>query len=102
MNPILKRHLPRRTFLRGMGTVIGLPFLDAMRPALAFAPAKPVNRMAFVYFPNGVQQDSWIPQSEGDPAALPEKISRVLEPLIPYRNDILVLGGLTNDGGRAK
>jgi hypothetical protein len=102
MNLALKRHLPRRTFLRGMGAVIGLPFLDAMRPALAFAPGKPVNRMAFVYFPNGVQQDSWIPKTEGNIAALPDQISRVLEPLIPYRNDIIVLGGLTNDGGRAK
>lgn len=102
MNLALKRHLPRRTFLHGLGAAIGLPFLDAMRPALAFAPAKPVCRTAFVYFPNGVQQDSWIPQTEGNTALLPEQISRVLEPLIPYRNDILVLGGLTNDGGRAK
>lgn len=102
MNLALKRHLPRRTFLRGLGATIGLPFLDAMRPALAFAPAKPASRMAFVYFPNGVQQDSWVPQTEGDIALLPEQMSRVLEPLIPYRKDILVLGGLTNDGGRAK
>jgi hypothetical protein len=102
MNLLLKRHLPRRSFLRGMGAAIGLPFLDAMRPALAFAPAKPANRMAFLYFPNGVQPDSWMPQTEGEIAKLPEQLSRVMEPLIPYRNDILVLGGLTNDGGRAK
>jgi hypothetical protein len=102
MNLLVKRHLPRRTFLRGLGTAIGLPFLDAMRPAMAFAPAKPVCRMAFLYFPNGVQQDSWIPQTQGEIAPLPEQMSLVLEPLIPYRNDILLLGGLTNDGGRAK
>ena len=102
MNLSLKRHIPRRTVLRGMGAAIGLPFLDAMRPALAFAPAKPACRMAFVYFPNGVQQDSWIPQTEGEVAPLPDQISRVLEPLVPYRNDVIVLGGLTNDGGRAK
>ena len=102
MNLVLKRRLPRRMFLRGMGAAIGLPFLDAMRPALAFAPTKAACRMAFLYFPNGVQQDSWIPKTEGEVAALPEQISTVLEPLIPYRNDILVLGGLTNDGGRAK
>jgi hypothetical protein len=102
MNVALKRHLPRRTFLRGLGAAIGLPFLDAMRPALTFAAAKPPCRMAFLYFPNGVQPDSWFPPIEGDIATLPEGLSRVLEPLIPYRNDILLLGGLTNDGGRAK
>jgi len=102
MNLALKRRLPRRTFLRGLGTAIGLPFLDAMHPAMAFTPVKPACRTAFVYFPNGVQQDSWIPLTEGVIAPLPQQISRVLEPLVPYRNDILVLGGLTNDGGRAK
>ena len=102
MNVALKRHLPRRTFLRGLGAAIGLPFLDAMRPALTFAAAKPPCRMAFLYFPNGVQPDSWFPPIEGDIATLSEGLSRVLEPLIPYRNDILLLGGLTNDGGRAK
>lgn len=102
MNLVLKHRLERRTFLRGAGAVIGLPFLDAMRPALAFAAGKPANRMAFVYFPNGVQPDSWNPQTEGDIGPLPEQISRVMEPLIPYRNDIIVLGGMTNDGGRAK
>jgi hypothetical protein len=102
MNVAFKRHLPRRTFLRGIGAAIGLPFLDAMRPALAFAAAKPPCRMAFVYFPNGVQPDSWFPQVDGDIATLPEGLSRVMEPLIPHRRDILVVGGLTNDGGRAK
>ncbi len=102
MNLVTKRHLPRRTFLRGLGAAIALPCLDAMRPALALAAAKPPTRMAFLYFPNGVQPDSWFPQLEGDIALLPEQLSRVLEPLIPYRNDIIVLGGLTNDGGRAK
>ena len=88
MNLVLKRHLPRRTFLRGVGAAIGLPLLDAMLPALAFAAAKPPCRMAFLYFPNGVQPDSWFPPIEGDIAPLPEELSRVLEPLIPYRNDI--------------
>src|SRR5262245_4544549 len=102
MNVALKRHLPRRTFLRGLGAAIGLPFLDAMRPALTFAAARPACSMAFVYFPKGLQPVSWFPQIAGDIAALPQGLPRVLEPLIPYRNDILLLGGLTNDGGRAK
>src|SRR5690349_2056417 len=102
MNVALKRRLPRRTFLRGLGAAIGLPFLDAMHPALTFAAVKAPCRAAFVYFPNGVQPDSWFPQVDGDAAALPQGLSRVLEPLIPHRKDILVVGGLTNDGGRAK
>src|ERR1051326_8856993 len=102
MTVALKRRLPRRTFLRGLGAAIGLPFLDAMRPALTFAAAKAPCRAAFVYFPNGVQPDSWFPQVDGEVATLPQVLSRVLEPLIPHRNDILVVGGLTNDGGRAK
>src|SRR6476619_1607475 len=102
MNVVLQRRLPRRTVLRALGAAIGLPFLDAMRPALAFAPAKPPCRLAFGYFPNGVQPATWFPHTEGAIAPLPGKLSRVLEPLTPYREDILVLGGLTNDGGRAK
>ena len=43
MNVGLKRHLPRRTFLRGLGAAIGLPFLDAMHPALAFTEGKPAS-----------------------------------------------------------
>src|SRR5262249_29736860 len=82
-----------------MGAVVSLPALDAMFPA--FAAAKSPTRMAFVYFPNGVQQESWIPATEGSIAPLPASLSRVLEPLAPYRDDIMVVGGLTNDGGRA-
>ena len=54
---ITKRALPRRTFLRGLGTTLALPVLDAMVPALsalAQTPAKPVRRLGFVYLANGV------------------------------------------------
>ena len=50
-------HLPRRTFLRGLGTLVALPALEAMLPAPVLAvpgaPAGPVKRMAFVYIPHG-------------------------------------------------
>ena len=100
MNVVLKKQLSRRTILRGVGTAIALPFLDAMIPAFG-AKSKAPTRMAFVYFPNGVQMDSWTPQTEGEIAKLPEALPRVLEPLAPYREHINVLGGLTVDGGRA-
>ena len=95
--------LPRRTFLRGLGTALALPLLDSMVPAFSSAATKlksPI-RAAFVYFPNGVQVPSWVPQTAGDIADLPTILPRVLEPLAAYRKDISVLGGLTVNGGRA-
>src|SRR5205807_8368143 len=62
--------------------------------------------VAFVCFANGVQMESWMPVTQGDSAglsnALPATLPRVLEPLAPYRDDVMVLGGLPVDGGRAK
>ena len=102
MNLIFKKQLPRRTFLRGMGGVAALPFLDAMIPALGRADAaKSPARMAVLYFPNGVQTDSWYLNATSDIMKLPEKLPRTLEPLEAYREDISILGGLTVNGGRA-
>lgn len=103
MNIGLKKHLARRTFLRGLGTTIALPLLDSMVPAFASAASvkKSPLRAAFVYFPNGVQMESWAPQTEGPSAALPDVLPRVLEPLAAHRKDVSVLAGLTVDGGRA-
>ena len=63
---ITRQALPRRTFLRGLGTAVALPFLDAMTPALARAQSRkaPV-RMAFVYVPNGIDMRHWNPAYEG-------------------------------------
>ena len=76
--------------------------LDSMVPAFGATAAKAPCRAAFVYFPNGVQMDSWVPATEGEIARLPDALPRVLEPLAAYRDDVMVLGGLTVDGGRAK
>ncbi len=93
---ITRKALPRRTFLRGIGTAIALPYLDAMVPALA-APAKSPIRMGFVYVPNGIDMRHWNPDYEGKLGELP----RILKPLEPYKQDILLLGNLTHNGGRA-
>jgi len=100
MNLVLKKHLPRRTFLRGAGAALALPLLDSMVPAFA-AKSKSPSRMAIVYFPNGVQGGTWSPNTEGAIAPLPETLPRVLEPLAPYRNDVNILGNLTCDAGRS-
>lgn len=97
---VTKKHMPRRTMLRGIGAALALPLLDSMVPALS-AKAKQPARMAFVYFPNGVQMDSWVPKTSGQNVALPDLLPSVMEPLAPHREYFSVLGGLTVDGGRA-
>jgi hypothetical protein len=96
---ITRKALPRRTFLRGMGTAVALPFLDAMSPALASSklPGKTPVRMAFVYVPNGIDMRHWNPDYEGKLSELP----RILKPLEPFKQDITLLGNLTHNNGRA-
>jgi hypothetical protein len=96
---ITGKHLPRRTFLRGLGATVALPMLDAMTPALARAgtvAARPV-RLAFTYVPNGVTMEDWTPKVVG--AAF--DYSRILKPLEPFRKDTLVLSGLAHGNGYA-
>ncbi len=96
MNFITRRHIPRRSFLKGAGTVIALPFLDAMVPAFAgAAAAKSPVRMAFMYVPNGIMMKDWTPSAEGSNFAFP----RILKALEPFREDLLVLTGLAHRTG---
>jgi len=90
---ITKMALPRRTFLRGMGTVVALPLLDAMVPALSAASqtaAAPVRRLGFVYIPNGAIMDQWTPAAEGKGFEL----SPILKPLEAHRDRITVVSNL--------
>src|SRR6266849_4313157 len=96
---ITQKALARRTFLRGIGTAIALPFLDAMTPAMAATrnTAKAPVRMALVYVPNGIMMNGWNPDYEGKLSTLP----RILKPMEPFKDDILLLGNLTHNTGRA-
>ena len=58
---VTRKHLPRRTFLKGVGTAIALPWLDAMVPAFA-AQAKAPVRLVFAYTPNGMMMSDWKPE----------------------------------------
>ena len=89
---ITKRALPRRTFLRGIGATVALPFLDAMVPALSARPAKPVPKLGFVYIPNGTIQEMWVPAATGKGFEL----SPILSPLAPVRDHMTVLSGLAH------
>jgi hypothetical protein len=86
---IFKTAIPRRTFLRGIGTTLALPLLDAMTPAMA-APGKPVRRLSIVYVPNGRIMQQWTPKAEGTDFELP----LLLQPLAPFRDRLLVVSGL--------
>jgi hypothetical protein len=96
VNPIVGRALGRRTVLRGIGASLALPALDAMTPAFA-APAEPPLRLLFTYVPNGVTLADWTPPGEG--GAL--QLSRILEPLAPWRERLVVLTGLAHKNGNA-
>ena len=90
-----KKALPRRTFLRGIGATMALPLLDAMVPAasaLAQTAAGPARRLGFVYIPNGVIQDQWVPAATGRGF----DFSPILSPLEPFRDQTLVLSGLAH------
>ena len=92
---ITKKALPRRTFLRGMGATMALPLLDAMVPAataLAQTVATPAMRLGFIYVPNGVIQNQWVPTATGRGFEL----SPILSPLEPFREQVLVLSGLAH------
>jgi hypothetical protein len=86
--------LSRRTFLRGAGAAIALPWLESISPvgralASSIAPTPP-TRMACLFFPNGVWQEAWIPEKTGDDFELPFS----LEPLKDLKSEVLVLSGL--------
>jgi hypothetical protein len=94
--------ISRRTMLRGMGTAMALPWLEAMLPRSLFAAgqtqaAQAPRRMAFLYVPNGAQMEHLTPAAEG----VNYEMTPILQPLARHREDMLVLSGLTCDKGRA-
>ena len=93
---IAKKALGRRTFLRGMGVTVALPFLDAMVPAvtaLTKTAARPSSsRLGFIYVPNGTLQHEWVPATVGAGFEL----SPILSPLAPVKEHVLVVSGLAH------
>jgi hypothetical protein len=89
---VIKKCLPRRTFLRGIGASLALPLLDSMIPAFA-APgesAKGIRRFAVAYVPNGIIMEQWTPATEGSAFEL----TSTLKPLERFRNYVTVVTGL--------
>jgi hypothetical protein len=98
---ITKKHLSRRTVLRGLGATVALPLLDAMIPAstaLAQTAAKPPLRFGMVYVPHGVIMDAWMPKEVG---TLPAKLPLALTALDGLRDHVNVISGLYSEGMNA-
>lgn len=93
------RPISRRAVLRGVGTAMALPLLDAMLPRgfSADKAVKPPRRMAFIYSPNGAVMPHWTPKKVGAEFELPA----CLMPMKEHRDDMIVMSGLTCDKARA-
>jgi hypothetical protein len=92
---ITKKHIKRRTVLKGAGAAVGLPLLEAMVPAstaLAQTAAAAKPRMVFVYFPHGAVMDKWTPKKEGADFDLPY----IIAPLKPFQKQLTIISGLEN------
>ena len=85
----LTKSLPRRTVLKGIGTTVALPFLDAMLPPMRAA-VKPAQRFQAFYTPNGMAMEYWTPK--GEATAL--DLNSIMEPLAPYKDQMLVFSGI--------
>src|SRR5882724_6191255 len=87
---LTRKSISRRTLLRGMGSAVALPFLDALIPA-ASAQYKAPLRFGVVYFPNGAIMDSWIPKTTGVGFDFPA----ILKPLEAFKDSLVLVKNLT-------
>lgn len=94
----MTRPISRRTVLRGLGSALALPLLEAMLPTSSMGAVDPkaIKRMAFLYVPNGANMPDWTPTQVGTNFEFPY----ILAPLKPFKDQVLVLSGLTCDKAR--
>ena len=93
---ITKKHLPRRTFLRGaLGAAIAMPFFDAMIPALSAQAAKRPFRFGAIYVPNGIYPQQWHPDTAGSNF----EFKPIMSPLEPFRSHVVTVSGLKAPDG---
>jgi len=93
---ITKTHLPRRTFLRSaLGTMVALPFLDAMIPALSAQTRTRPSRFGAIYVPNGIYPQMWHPDATGGDF----EFKPIMKPLEPYRNHLVTISQLKAPDG---
>lgn len=88
-----KRHIPRRTFLRGAGVTLALPLLESMVPAFTptrLTAAAPVRRFVGIWHPHGAAPGYWSPLQEGKDF----EFSFITKPLEPFRSRVVLITGL--------
>jgi hypothetical protein len=90
---ITKRHLHRRTVLRGLGATIALPLLDAMVPAMTASAVTPVRRFGAIYVAMGMSMPTW-----RQPTAGPLEMNSILSVLEPHKDLLVVVDGLDSEG----
>jgi hypothetical protein len=98
---VTRKHLPRRTFLRGLGVTLALPMLDSMVPAFGGTEARAaeaVRRLGVVYVPNGMFMPNWTPAVDGGPL----EITQTLQPLARFKDRMLMVSGLCSEEGIAR
>ena len=98
---VTRKHIARRTLLRGLGAAVALPFLEAMVPAataLANTAAAPKPRLGFFYFPHGAIMEKWTPDKNGTAF----EMSQILEPLKPFRDQLTVVSNIGNKPGESR
>jgi hypothetical protein len=91
---VFKKHIPRRTILRGAGTVLALPLLEAMVPAataLAQTAARGTPRFVGLFVPHGAAPGYWVPDKVG---ALGDELPYIWKPLEPFRRHLVIFSGL--------
>ena len=90
---VAKKHIPRRTFLRGAGVTLALPLLESMVPALTptrLTAAAPIRRFVGIWHPHGAAPGYWSPLKAGKDF----EFSFITKPLEPFRNRVVLISGL--------
>lgn len=90
----ISRGVSRRTMLRGAGVALGLPWLESLAPREARAQATGIKRLIVIFFPNGTNQDMWIPAQVGSGAGW--TLSPILEPFTPFKDRVTVISNMEN------
>ena len=92
---LTRRRISRRTMLRGLGATVALPMLDVTAPVMGSVHAavqvqgSPINRLAYLYFPNGIPRGIWYPEETAADGRL-LRLNQWMSPLDPFKEDLLI------------